>query len=459
MDISKKYISRNELIEYLSVSSNEFAVVNNPAGVYPEYDFYPLANKLLNGTDSLEAVLMDMDGTLTTTEELCLHSLEFMVRKMSGRMSTAEWNGLDHTLDYPNIIGNSTTKHVEFLIEKYSDYFIQDEIIKSFIYSVLWTIILGHDKGRKKEVIVSLKYFGIPQLTEDEKFLELCSKETKDNDLITYSLDYFVNKYKSLISEINFTALVRAGIDIYYQRYHEILEMIKNGEGDWISKQLLGSDNKHLIEPMPGVEIFLPMVKGLLSGLDDKLFDLLIESYRIKASENYTDDVVKAKENFKYLCHAFLDKPLKLSVSTSSILYEAEIVLKEMFKVIHEKISHWNIPGNNKNIILEKMKDYRKFFDSIVTASDSNEIRLKPHRDLYSISLVNLGIPIDKFSNVVGFEDSESGITAQRAAGIGLAIAVPFNKTQGHNLEAATFILNGGLPEAILKHKLFITSE
>jgi beta-phosphoglucomutase-like phosphatase (HAD superfamily) len=57
---------------------------------------------------------------------------------------------------------------------------------------------------------------------------------------------------------------------------------------------------------------------------------------------------------------------------------------------------------------------------------------------------------------VIGFEDSESGITSIKAAGIGTAAAVPFAESSNHNLSYADFILHGGIPEAILQHNLFM---
>jgi len=130
--------------------------------------------------------------------------------------------------------------------------------------------------------------------------------------------------------------------------------------------------------------------------------------------------------------------------------------LREVFKIILSKIDKM-LPNSNEKIkILNWFKDYKNYYDAVITASDSNEIRLKPHRDLYSIALYKLNMPRDKFNQVVGFEDSESGTIAIRAAGIGLSIAVPFAETSGHNLKAATYVCKGGLPEVILKYNLFL---
>jgi beta-phosphoglucomutase-like phosphatase (HAD superfamily) len=97
------------------------------------------------------------------------------------------------------------------------------------------------------------------------------------------------------------------------------------------------------------------------------------------------------------------------------------------------------------------MRSPDAYYDAILTASDSSEIRLKPHRDLYSIALHRLGLSPDDFDAVLGLEDSESGLIAIRGAGIGLAVAVPFAQTRGHDLAAAAKINHGGLPELMFE--------
>lgn len=76
---------------------------------------------------------------------------------------------------------------------------------------------------------------------------------------------------------------------------------------------------------------------------------------------------------------------------------------------------------------LLKAFNYLGFYDAFITATDSNEIRLKPHRDLYSIALNQMGIASKDFNKVLGLEDSESGTFAIRAAGVGLCCAVHKN--------------------------------
>ena len=59
----------------------EVAVVANPSYVASPCELYPLANRNPGPFDAVVGIVMDMDGTTTTTEPLCLHSLEWMVRR------------------------------------------------------------------------------------------------------------------------------------------------------------------------------------------------------------------------------------------------------------------------------------------------------------------------------------------------------------------------------------------
>ena len=95
-------------------------------------------------------------------------------------------------------------------------------------------------------------------------------------------------------------------------------------------------------------------------------------------------------------------------------------------------------------------------YDAFVTASDSSEIRLKPHRDLYSIALQRLGLRRPEYADVLGLEDSTAGVVALRAAGCGLCAAVPFESTAHHDFGAADDVLAGGLAELILRKDLYV---
>ena len=450
-------ISKEEAITLLSQLGEEFALIPNPDYIHPRYEVVPLAPKLTAAAEPLVAIVMDMDGTTTTTEELCIHSLEFMVRKISGRMTTVEWQGLDHALDYPNIIGNSTTKHIEYLITKYASMIDAGYLRRSYFYAALWTIILGQDEQRISEVKNNLANLGCRAMLSDTQLLELMASKNFTMAAWSEITDSFLSKYGSGFRAESVSATVRAGIDIYYQIYHDILMEIKSGKGEELARQFLGSAEKRLIEPMPGIGIALSLMKGWLGADAAGVFDNLAADLEQKTGVQYNTDVLDAaRKNTAALGLYFEQHPLKISVVTSSIHYEANIVMSEVCHVIQQQIDHWNIPDEKKSFIRQKFSSYRNVYDGFVTANDSSEIRLKPHRDLYSMALHVLGIPKEHFNRVAGFEDSESGTFAIRAAGIGLCVAVPFEKSKGHNLAAASFILPGGVPEALIVHNLFM---
>ena len=453
---NKKFINNKQASALVKNFGQEFAVIHNPAYIYPPVELYPLAPKLTEPAKSIKAIVMDMDGTTTTTEEICIHSLEYMVRKISNRMDKKTWSGLDHAKDYPHIIGNSTTKHVEYLINTYHSEIKPEKLKQAFIFAALWTLIIGQDDDRKKEVADNIINLGCSALLEEKKYISFI-KDTPSEKNFNSFVKYAVSKYSKQISLDSKTNIVRASIDIYYQRYHEILLGITKGHAKTLAAELLEDKTKHLIEPLPGVGIFLALIKGLLGDEVVNLTDLLIQQFYLKdpsAVDKF--NYLKISNKLLKLSKAFEKAPLKVAVVTSSIEYEANIVLQEVFNVLKEEIKKWKISPERRKKITKAFSSYKAYYDGFVTATDSNEIRLKPHRDLYSIALHKLSINPHDFDKVIGFEDSESGTTAIRAAGIGRCMAVPFAQTAGHNLDAAAFILKGGLPEILLKHNLFI---
>ena len=454
MQLKEKFVNAIQATEIIQTLGKEFALIKNPDYIHPSHELYPLAPKIIEPVNELVAAVMDMDGTTTTTESLCLHSLEYMVRKITDRMSPQEWEGLDHHHDYPHIIGNSTTKHVEYLIQKYEPFIQFDAVKRAYFRAALWFLAHGKDKRRIEEVKNNLTILGCQGVLKDAAAARLSEQTTENFDSL---IQQFINRHGDSFHINSFSDKVRAGIDIYYQRYHEILGLIQSGMGENLAAELLGKATSHLIEPMPGVGEFLAMIKGWLGEDVVHLVPQIFEMFQKSDPELARKlDVKMIEKNLKSLSIRFEKSPLKLAVVTSSIAYEAEIVLAEVFRVLQSHVAKWQITPERKRFIQEKFSDFRNVYDGFITASDSSEIRLKPHRDLYSIALHQLGIPKDKFSQVVGFEDSESGTIAIRAAGIGLCVAVPFSDTQQHDLSAAAHVLKGGLPETLMKYNLFM---
>jgi len=416
-----RLISAKQAGERLAAQADEFAVVDNPGYVHPAREYYPLAPKIVGPVERLVGAVMDMDGTTTTTETLCLHSLETMVRRITGRLTTAEWPGLDRDVDYPNVIGNSTTRHVEYLVGRYGEYVDEHALAAALIEAARWTLSEGADETRRREVRATLAALGGP-----DDPARTCAAALE--------LDDFNNR-------------VRAAIDIYYHRYHEILSQIAQGRGRQLADELTGGEA--LIEPMPGVAIFLALVSGRLGARAAELYDLLRGELTIDVP---LPDADAGRRRLAELGRRFEQRPMKLAVVTSSIAYEAEIVLGEVLSAVSRQIADWPVASE----IAADLDSPQKVYHAVVTASDSSEIRLKPHRDLYSIALRAVGIAPADFDKVVGFEDSESGTIAIRAAGVGLCVAVPFADTSGHDFAAAAHVAPGGLPQVILQHNLFL---
>ncbi|MBN2308457.1 MAG: HAD family phosphatase, partial [Candidatus Hydrogenedentes bacterium] len=128
----------------------------------------------------------------------------------------------------------------------------------------------------------------------------------------------------------------------------------------------------------------------------------------------------------------------------------------EVFRVLAGEAGSWPVPSDKRARIEEGFSTSSAYYDGFITASDSSEIRLKPHRDLYSIALHRMGIPPEAFHQVVGFEDSESGTIAIRAAGIPCCCALPFPETRDHRFDAASVVAYGGIPEVMLRHRVFL---
>ncbi|MFH0793580.1 MAG: hypothetical protein V2A74_06060 [bacterium] len=452
-----KFVDGAKAAELVGAAGAEFAVVRNPDYVHPPFEIYPLAAKITTPRERIRAIVTDMDGTTTTTEALCLHSLEFMVRRISGRMSRAKWAGLDRAADYPHIIGNSTTKHVEYLIEKYQAEIKPQEMTRAFVHSALWFLAFGKDEGRVREVRNNLVNLGCGAMLDDPRLKGLLEKKRVNEKEVSDIASTFVKSHGRKFHADTFTLTVRAAIDIYYQRYHEILAAIQRGQGEKLSEELLGAAGRHLVEPLAGVGVFLALVKGWLGESVRKLVPDLMTSFRVSCPEECAElDIGAATEKLVRVGKKFESEPARIGIVTSSIFYEANIVMTAVFDLLRKQVEAWPVAKEKKDILREKFSAYQNVYDGVVTATDSSEIRLKPHRDLYSIALHQLGVAPGRFDEVIGFEDSESGTIAIRAAGIGLCVAVPFPESMGHDLRAASFVLRGGLPEALLRYNLFV---
>ncbi len=440
----EKFLTPEQACSYLQSEKGEIYRIHNPGYVFPEYDLIPLVPKKKR-VNELLAVVSDMDGTTTTTEELCLHSLEYMVRSITGRMEPEQWQGLDTVKDYPHIIGNSTTKHVEYLLRKYGDKIQTEAFSLSFLSAVVWTLRFSKDAGRQRDVFIDLKTFGL------EEFVPLVNEIRSIQDERE-----LVVRFARVVEFNTFSRKLRAAITIYYHRYHYILSLIEGENYSRLQEELPFMEaNTRLIAPMPGVGIFLSLIQGFFTS--DDILPYALKLWKKHPHTTYSQDKEDLyRNNFCYLRRYCSEKPVRSAIVTSSIYFEANIVMREVFRILHEEAEKYPLPPAEKDPLKEAFSDYRNYYAGFVTATDSSEIRLKPHRDLYCLALHELGLDREDFDKVVGFEDSESGTIAIRAAGIPLSIAVPFFGTAGHDMQAASMILPGGLLQAIFEYKLFL---
>ncbi len=417
-------------IELNVYNTDVFSVIPNPSGIHPAFDIYPLAKTPTTSIPAISAILTDMDGTTTTTEVLCLHAQEYMIQQITSSNGVPAVPLLSPEKDYPHIIGNSTTKHIEYLLATYGEFINETSLLKNYVYAALWTLIYSPDAGRKSDVSQTLRFLGL-----EKAVVVAANAFSQQQELMDYATKLYSSLPSLSLTTSETSIRVRMAIDIYYQRYHGILKEISEGKSDALAKQLTGG--RRLIEPMKGIALFLSVLKG---ALGEELGNVLPAN----------DPAILAMSNY------FVTNPAKIALVTSSIYYEADIVLAEVFKVLQQEVAGWNISKLRKKTIIELFNDYHNVYDAIVTATDSHEIRLKPHRDLYSIGLYKLGIPTHEFPNALGFEDSESGLMAIRAAGVGRAIGIPFEATKGHNLQAASTILTGGLLDILTIYHFFL---
>ncbi len=465
MDNIPKFLTIAEASDWSQKSwsqngSQQVAVVRNPSYIYAPLEFYPLAPKPTRPLESIHGIVKDMDGTTTTTEVLCLHSLEWMVRAISDTQSKTQWSGLSHQSDYPHVIGNSTTKHVEYLLTTYADRFDATNCLQAWILAAAWTLVHGRDEGRRKETQANFSALGLQGLAEDARFIKWINSQQVFGNESQSLAKQLATEYLESFKAVELRDRVRAAIDIYYMRYHLILAAIAEGRAEQFAEELSLDSGTGMIEPLPAVGIFLAAVSGLLGKELSVFYDELRHRLSASCPDAVPDESVTAGRARIAALGAYLAAhPVPLAVVTSSISYEANIVLAEVFKSLRADVADWAVSDQIKESLEKLFSTPQSCYSAIITASDSSEIRLKPHRDLYSLALHTMGIARENFDKVIGFEDSESGVIAIRAAGVGLSVAVPFADTGGHDLSAAAAILPGQMPQALLAKRLFLADS
>jgi hypothetical protein len=241
------------------------------------------------------------------------------------------------------------------------------------------------------------------------------------------------------------------GLIIFYADYLNILECVSRGEGAAVSERIYGDPDVPAIRPMPGIALLCALVKGWLP-------ESCAAELALSLRRDFPEMPVEGDlgETLARLCRHFKDKPIPVALVTSSGFHEANLVLQTVFRALREESATWPLDEHTHAAVQTGFARYEDYFDAIVTCDDVIEGRTKPYRDPYTLALARLGLDGQDAPRVIGFEDTEAGIIAQRGAGVGMPCAVPIEHTLGQDFHAAAHILKGGILEAIAKHGLFI---
>ncbi|MEW6250054.1 MAG: hypothetical protein AB1716_05360 [Planctomycetota bacterium] len=478
------------------LGATEFAQVRNLDYILAPTDLYPLAPRVPPPLPRIMAFAVDMDGTSTTTEPLALHALEYMVRRFTNRPAKADWPGLDERLDLPHVIGSSNFRHTEFLLTRYRAAIDRPAFAAAFIEAVLWTLANMTDPQRRRDVALNARNCGLTQMLKDPAVTVVQSSALQQHSVPpagqssalqaavgpsqgraegepepAQAIDparqsLAVRKYVPAFNPTHLSDEVAAALDIYYMRYHSILRELEQGRGEALARELLGagapgagacSAARHLVEPMPGYDVFIPLIKGWLGPEIDALYEPL-RAHLLKNTElGHARAAIDAwRPRLVRLADHFRRSPAKAALVTASIAYETHACMREVIRVMAERVAHWPVPAETRDRLAANLADYRGVFDGFACASDVWEARLKPHRDLYSLALFQMSIPRADYPCVVGLEDTEPGIIALRAAGVGCAVALPNHDTRRQDYAAAVDVIRGGLPELILARNLLL---
>lgn len=402
---SISYGNRERAAAILEQDGGEFVVIENPKSVFPPFETYPLPPKRYALDDGLRAVFVDLDGTITSTETLYLNVLEAVARSITGRRRDDGWAGLDEARDYPHLVGNSVTKHVEYLLDRFAPEFNLESFGKDAAAACAANEANPFDDARLRDT----------RATASALALE----------------DGFERLRDPLLQ-------ILAGVEIYYQQLYS--KMRSDDPGRWIRLA-------------PGVGLFHAVLHGCLND---------VETLNLEAALGGTlpeADSAERLRTVRTLSRYFARAKPTLAVVTSCSGPEADFILRSAFTAMAEEVDAWDLEPELAENVRAVLADHRTYYDGVYTASLVPEFRVKPHRDIYSAALNALGIPPAQFHRVVVLEDTEVGIVAARAAGLPLTCAVPLPESFGHDFHAASHVLKGGLAEAMFDKQLFLPPD
>lgn len=438
--------------------ATDLAIVTNLEYIFSPIEIYPLAPVPTLPLREIDAFLVDMDGTSTTTEPLALEALEYMVRRATNRLTVESWPGLDAELDVPHVIGNSNYRHTEFLLERNQSRLDLHSLRSAFFEAIVWSFANVDDAARLNDLRESLRKLGLNELVHDVEFRAATGGRRIDESTAAHLAASIAQRYAGRAKLDNSGAIIAAALDVYYYRYHAQLAVLSantQGEKNAVRDTTRDDGVTVGVAPMPGYDVFVALVKGWLGAdaapLAPELNGLLDAPQKLEVRE--------AEYRLARLGEHFARQPARLALVTASIAYEARNVMEIVIDEMRRRVREWPLPHSTRERIVSRLGSLDSVFDAFVTANDACEQRLKPHRDLYSLALRKLALPRDRWPACIGLEDTEPGIISLRAAGVGAAIALPNHDTSRQSYARAARVLDGGLPEFILRHQMFLSSH
>ncbi|MFP4502177.1 MAG: hypothetical protein ACLFTT_14345 [Candidatus Hydrogenedentota bacterium] len=433
-----RFADSKEAARLLIREEDAFAVFRNPGCLYPPYEVAPLASKVATLRGHCAAILMDMDGTTTSTEEFCCRAMEETLRRMSGA-SADVWPGLDTVRDYPALIGYSGADNMRYLFDTYRGLPQPGPTMRSFLCAAAWGLGSEADPEAAPGVRALLAQLGMAALLSDPRFAGLCDSPGDGTRDAAEALAQTLPPPPMDDQE----TFGRMGLVIYARQYHRLLNRLDD------------EPPGALVKPLSGVGVFLALVKGVLGDEGGALAEALCAAAPA-CSRLPADDAAACLAS---LARRFTRAPARLALVTSSTAFEASRVLHAVFRALRAQVDAWPVSGACRRRVRDAFASPETCYDAIVTSSETAEMRLKPWRDPYSQALHRIGVGPADFNRVVGFEDTEPGVLSLRAAGVGCAVALPFEGTEAHDFSPAAYVCPGGLPEVLLHHGLFLPPE
>ena len=419
---------------------DDFARIENPRGTFPPVEIVPLGPKFRRLPGPPAAILLDMDGTITQTEPLFLHGLEQVVRRVTGWETQSDWPGLDPDRDYAQIVGFSTLRNLEYLYGACGDAIQPARFFRAAIEGL--TFLHTHDSPRE-----TVRW--LDGLTTAYG-LEAWRAAADTPDPSGNANEALVREAVARFLRIDPSMFAHLGLIIFHADYIDTLEAVNRGEGARVSQAVYGDPAIPAVAPLPGVALLCALVKGWIPKAEAPAIAAHIALHRHEVPQ------VEMAATLHRLCRHFAEHPVPVGLVTSSGTHEAELVLRGVFRAMAKEVQTWPAPAGMLDELAGSFASHRDYFDAMVTCDDVASGRTKPFRDPYTLALAKLGLDGDAARRVVGFEDTEAGIIAQRGAGIGVPCAVPIEHTLGHDFAAAAHLLPGGVYDAIFHHGLFI---